>query len=159
MMRSIILAIIASTSLASAAYAEDPARIISIRQGLMQQTAFLSALARSTADLDDESKITELYEMGMATAQSLEAFEVMFQENTNLLGGAAPIDGVTTTAAAAVWDDIEAFRALVQDSAQKARAAAVSSDVAAFSKAWESVEATCASCHEAFVFYDPFAAF
>lgn len=159
MIRTIVLAAVAFSSLATASFAEDPARVISVRQGLMQQTAFLSVLARSTADLGDESKIVDLYEMSLATAQSLEAFELMFPDDTNLMGDADAIEGVSTTAAAAIWEDIGAFRALVQDSAQKARAASEATDVASFAKAWDAVETSCASCHEAFVFYDPFAAF
>jgi cytochrome c556 len=140
-------------------FANDVSEIVSARQGLMQQTAFLSALARTTADLGDDGKMIELYEIAIATAQSLEAFGLMFPENTNLLGSAAPVEGVTTTAAAAIWDDLEGFRALVNQSAELARSAAESTEVTTFTQAWEKVEATCSSCHEAFVFYDPFASF
>ena len=139
--------------------AQDPsgsvAETISARRGLMNQLASLQTLIDARLGEPDHS--AELYDLAQATAASLDAFALLLPPETNLLGGMRAEEGVATTAAAAIWDDLPAFRQLLHDSAADARTASEAADAATFQASWDKVTASCASCHQSFVLYDPFA--
>lgn len=89
-----------------------------------------------------------------AIAASLESFALLFPADTNLLGTGTTIEGTTTTAAAAIWDDFPGFRARLAESAALVRAV----DTAAPAAGLVALRENCTACHETYVFYDPFAA-
>ncbi|MBK8082798.1 MAG: cytochrome c [Devosia sp.] len=60
--------------------------------------------------------------------------------------------------AAAIWDDLPAFQQLLRDTAAVARQASEAGDIAGFRAEWDKVAAACTTCHESYVFFDPFAA-
>lgn len=132
------------------------AETISARRGLMNQLASLQTLIDARVNSAEYSP--ELYDLGQAAAASLDAFAVLLPPESNLLGGAPAVEGVDTTAAAAIWDDLPAFRQLLHDTATHARSASEATDVAGFQAEWDKVAQSCSSCHETYVFFDPFAA-
>ena len=89
-----------------------------------------------------------------AIAASLESFALLFPADTNLLGTGTEIEGVSTTAAATIWDDFPAFRARLAENAALAR----DIDTAAPAAGLVALRENCTACHDAYVFYDPFAA-
>ena len=131
------------------------AETITARRGLMNQLASIQALIDARLAASDYS--VELYELGQAAAESLDAFALLLPENSNLLGGMPAVEGADTTAAAAIWDDLPAFQKLLRDTADQARLASDAADLAAFSASWSKVAESCASCHQTYVVYDPFA--
>ncbi|ODT47976.1 MAG: hypothetical protein BGO80_12455 [Devosia sp. 63-57] len=130
---------------------------IAARRGLMNQLATLQTLVDARVGSGNYSP--ELYDLGQAAAASFDAFAVLLPPQSNLLGGAPAIEGVDTTAAAAIWDDLPAFRQLLRDTAAHARAASEAADLAGFQAEWDKVAQSCSSCHESYVVFDPFAAF
>ena len=128
---------------------------INARRGLMNQLAAMQTLIDARVAGGEYSP--ELYDLAQTAAASLDAFALLLPENTNLLGGAPAVDGAETTAAAAIWDDLPAFQKLLHDAAADARAASEAADLAGFEASWSKVTASCASCHETYVFFDPFA--
>lgn len=132
------------------------AETIAARRGLMNQLASLQALIDTRLAAAQYSP--ELYDLGQAAAASLDAFAVLLPPETNLLGGAPAVDGAVTTAASAVWDDLPAVQKMLRDTAAQARTASEASDIAAFKTEWDKVAQTCSSCHQTYVFFDPFAA-
>ena len=128
---------------------------IAARRGLMNQLASLQTLI--DARLAEPGYSAELYDLAQAAAASLDAFAMLLPPQTNLLGGMPAEEGADTTAAAAIWDDLPAFQQLLSDSADEARIASEAADVAAFWASWGKVAASCSSCHQSFVVYDPFA--
>lgn len=151
------LAIVLGCSLVLAQEAEGiVGDTIAARRLLMNQLASLQVLVETRLAASEYS--SELSDLGQAAAASLDAFAVLLPPDSNLLGGAPAVAGAETTAAAAIWDDLPAFQQLLRDTASQARAAANSADIAAFEFEWDKVAAACTSCHETYVFYDPFAA-
>jgi cytochrome c556 len=132
------------------------AETISARRGLMNQLASLQVLI--DARLAASEYAPELYDLGQATAASLEAFAVLLPPETNLQGGAPAVDGAETTAAPAIWEDLPAFQQMLREAATQARMASEASDIAAFSLEWLKLAEACSSCHETYVVFDPFAA-
>ena len=132
------------------------AETIAARRGLMTQLATLQSLIDSRLGASEEAG--DLPALGLAAAQSLEAFAMLLPPQTNLLGGAPAVDGAQTTAAAAIWDDLPAFQQQLRDVAGLARRASEAGDIAGFRAEWDKVAAACISCHESKVFFDPFAA-
>lgn len=128
---------------------------IAARRGLMNQLASLQTLI--DARLAEPGYSAELYDLGQAAAASLEAFAMLLPPQTNLLGGMPAEGDVETTASAAIWNDLPAFQQLLSDSADEARIASEAADAAAFRASWDKVAASCSSCHQSFVVYDPFA--
>jgi cytochrome c556 len=129
---------------------------ISARRGLMNQLASLQTLI--DARLASGGYSPELYDLSQSAAASLDAFAVLLPSASNLLGGAPAIDGVDTTAAPTIWDDLPAFRQLLRDTAAHARSASEAADLVGFQAEWDQVAQSCSSCHETYVFLDPFAA-
>lgn len=129
---------------------------INARRGLMNQLASIQTLI--DARLAGSEYTPELYDLGQSAAASLEAFAVLFPTESNQLGGAPAVEGAETTAAPAIWDDLPAFQKLLRDVAIQARTASEQGDLAGFQQEWDKVAQSCASCHEAYVFFDPFAA-
>ncbi|MEP9399065.1 cytochrome c [Mesorhizobium sp. KR2-14] len=129
---------------------------IEARRGLMQQTALLAGMVDMHLNGATEDQLFTLSDLANATAQSLDAFALLFPPKSNLQGGADPIEGVATTSAAHVWDDLPAFQQLIRDTAADAREAARAETIDAFVASWGKVAPSCASCHENFVSYDPF---
>jgi cytochrome c556 len=161
MFRPAILSALAVVCLgAGLVLAETPdssvADTIAARRGLMNQLASLQTLI--DARLGSGEYSPELYDLGQAAAASLDAFAVLLPPESNLLGGAPAVDGVDTTAAAAIWDDLSAFRQLLRDTATQSRSASEAVDLAGFQAEWNKVGQSCSSCHETYVSFDPFAA-
>lgn len=129
---------------------------IAARRGLMTQLTTLQALVDARVASGDHS--ADLSGLAQATAASLDAFALLLAPDTNLLGGAPAVEGAQTTAAATIWEDLPAFRQLVRDVATKARLASEAADLADFQARWAQVAEACTSCHEQYVFFDPFAA-
>lgn len=127
---------------------------IAARRGLMNQLGSLQRLI--DARLAEPEYSSELYDLGQSAAASLDAFALLLPPESNLLGGMPAEEGVATTAAATIWDDVPAFQKLLHDSAAAARTASEAGDAAAFKASWGQVAASCTSCHAAYVIYDPF---
>ncbi len=161
MRRQVMLSVVLGAVLGSGLVAAEDgagsvAEIIAARRGLMTQLASLQVLIDNRLGAAEDSD--ELYGLAQAAAQSLDAFAVLLPPQTNLLGGAPAIDGVQTTASAAIWEDLPAFRQQLRDVAALARQASEAVDLAGFRAEWDRVAAACASCHEGYVVFDPFAA-
>lgn len=130
---------------------------IDARRGLMIQLASIQTLIDARKETGEYS--SEFYDLSQAAAASLDAFALLLPEETNLLGGAPAVEGAQTTAAAMIWDDLPAFQKLLHDASAAARTASEAEDLAEFETHWSKVAASCTSCHENYVFYDPFATF
>jgi cytochrome c556 len=130
---------------------------IAARLDLMRQIETMTARAEELAS-GSTGVTDEMSKLGAGIAADLAAFGLLFPDNTNLLGGAPAPDGVTTTAVAAVWDDFAAFYAQSRAARDYAVQLSTANDVATYAEALTSLRGTCASCHETYVFYDPFAA-
>lgn len=152
---AIIALFLASGPLMAQGLSGSVAETISARRGLMNQLGTLQTLI--DARLAEPDYSPELYDLSQAAAASLDGFAMLLPTETNLLG--TPVEGVETTAAAAIWDDLPAFQALLRDSAAAARTASEAGDATAFRASWDTVAASCTSCHQAYVVYDPFAGF
>lgn len=135
---------------------QSVADTINARRGLMNQLTTLQGMIDTRVASGEYPP--ELYDLSQAAAASFDAFALLLPEETNLLGGAPAVEGAETTAAAAIWDDLPAFQQLVHSAAANARSASEAEDLAAFRTSWAKVEQSCTSCHETYVFYDPFAA-
>lgn len=154
---SLLTAALALTLAALPVQAQDneAGATIQARRALMAQLGFLQA--KIEEHLAGPEMSYELYDLAQATAASLDAFALLFPPETNLQGGAEPIEGVDTTAAAHIWDDLPAFRQLVRDAASLSRQASEATTIEAFQADWDQVAQACSSCHESFVAFDPFA--
>ena len=97
---------------------------------------------------------TEAFVSLEAIAAALDAFALLFPADTNLIGTGTEIKGASTTAAATIWDDFPAFRARLAENAALAR----DIDTAAPAAGLVALRENCTACHDAYVFYDPFAA-
>jgi hypothetical protein len=86
--------------------------MIEARRGLMSQLDSIQTMIDER--LTEPEYSYELYDLAHAAASSLDAFALLFPPETRPLDGAA-IDGIETTAAAQIWDDLPAFRKLVRD--------------------------------------------
>jgi cytochrome c556 len=128
--------------------------MIEARRGLMSQLDSIQTMIDER--LTEPEYSYELYDLAHAAASSLDAFALLFPPETRPLDGAA-IDGIETTAAAQIWDDLPAFRKLVRDTADNSRRASEATTVEAFQAEWDKVAKTCTSCHETYVSFDPFA--
>jgi cytochrome c556 len=151
--------VLASSALPLGAAEQDGqvAAYIAARVDLMRQIEIMAARAEDLAGANS-SVTDEMSRLGAGLAADLAAFGLLFPASTNLPGGAPAPEGVTTTAAAAIWDDFAAFYAQARKARDLAVELSTATDFAAYFSALTSLRATCTSCHETYVVYDPFAA-
>lgn len=133
------------------------ADLIGARIDLMRHIETLTGRAEELA-AGSASVTDEMGKLGASLAVELAAFGLLFPDTTNLLGGAPAPEGVTTTAATAIWDDFADFYARARVARDAAAQLSASVDLAAYSDALATLRGTCTGCHETYVYYDPFAA-
>jgi len=125
-----------------------PADYIEARKSSMQ--AIEGLLSQLEADLASATITgSQMAVSTEAIAAALETFPLLFPEPVASEAAAAP----PSSADPKIWEEIVAFSSLSRTAAEVAREAAKARPEVSLPK----VRETCATCHEGYVFYDPFA--
>lgn len=153
---SVVLAGIVGSGLA---VAQSPsgsvAEIVNTRRAVMNGLNSLQILIDASVDSGDYDPAT-LYGLSEAVAASLDAFALLFPPETNLQGGAPPVEGAVTTAAPAIWDDLPGFQMSLHQSAALMREAMETTDLESFKAKWAPVAQACEGCHATAISFDDF---
>lgn len=130
----------------------DPGSAITARKALMAEAELvLGELELAAATGQD---LAPLASRARSLAVMLQAFPLLFADDTNLLGGAPALGDLTTSADPRVFTEFDAFlafNAAAEAKAREAEASPTPDSIAALRQ-------SCQDCHATYLYYDPFAA-